>query len=91
MNLCCCHCHSRRREEAKLAERRRIEAAAQQLAATQAEIASLRSELMAVKTKAAQEAALARPDSIDSELDASSITCAHHVTVAHTHLEFCRR
>jgi hypothetical protein len=65
----------RRREEAEAAERRRIDEAARQLAATQAQIASLRSELDEVKAdkeKRALEAQAGR--AADGELDSSSVT-----------------
>ena len=79
----CLYCHSRKREAAELAERRKIEETAQQLAATQAEITSLRSELMAVKAEAAREKrapAEAPTGSTDGGLDAASITCVHRAT-----------
>ena len=65
-----------------------MEETARKLAATQAEITSLRSELTAVKAEAAREkqAALdARARTDDDQLDASSITCAHRAALAHCH------
>ena len=84
----CLHCHSRRREAAELAERRKIEETAQLLAVTEAEIALLRSELMAVKAEAAREKRMPSqvpPDDTNGELDAASITCVHRATW-HSHM-----